>query len=50
MLAKGKRLYDSAVFANYVSAIAVTRKGAQSSTPTLEEVEEYIKKTKQDIY
>ncbi len=44
MLANGRNLQDAAVFANYVSAIVVTRKGAQSSIPTLEEVQQYIEK------
>lgn len=48
MLAKGKSLSDAAVFANYVSAIAVTRKGAQSSIPTLDEVREYIERFERD--
>lgn len=38
MLAQGKDLKEAAVFANQVSAIVVTRKGAQSSIPSLEEV------------
>lgn len=42
MLAEGKGLREAAIFANYVSAIVVTRKGAQSSIPTLEEVKRYI--------
>ena len=42
MLAEGKSLQEAAVFANYVSAIVVTRKGAQSSIPTLQEVQQYI--------
>lgn len=42
MLAEGKSLREAAKFANYVSAIVVTRKGAQSSIPTLEEVKRYI--------
>ncbi|MCD7745180.1 MAG: ribokinase [Lachnospiraceae bacterium] len=41
-LLEGKNLKEAAEFANYVSAIVVTRPGAQSSIPTLEEVEEYI--------
>ena len=44
MLAQGKDIREAAEFANYVSAIVVTRKGAQSSIPKLEEVEEYMKK------
>lgn len=42
-LMEGKNLKEAAEFANCVSAIVVTRKGAQSSIPTLEEVEQYIK-------
>lgn len=42
MLAEGKTLAEAAEFANYVSAIVVTRKGAQSSIPMREEVMEYI--------
>lgn len=41
-LMEGKNLKEAAEFANCVSAIVVTRKGAQSSIPTLTEVEEYI--------
>lgn len=41
-LLEGKSLREAAEFANCVSAIVVTRKGAQSSIPTLEEVEQYI--------
>lgn len=44
MLAEGKNLEEAAIFANYVSSIVVTRKGAQSSIPTLDEVTEYIEK------
>lgn len=39
-LANGKSILDAAVFANRVSAVTVTRKGAQSSIPSLEEVED----------
>lgn len=42
MLAQGKNLKEAAEFANKVSAVVVTRKGAQSSIPTLEEVERYF--------
>lgn len=42
MLAEGKTLAEAAEFANYVSSIVVTRKGAQSSIPMLDEVLEYI--------
>lgn len=41
-LMEGKDLKEAAEFANCVSAIVVTRKGAQSSIPALEEVEQYI--------
>lgn len=41
-LAEGRGLREAAIFANYVSAIVVTRKGAQSSIPNLEEVKRYI--------
>lgn len=37
-LAEGKPLTEAAEFANKVSSIVVTRKGAQSSIPTMEEV------------
>lgn len=42
MLADGKGLREAAVFANYVSGIVVTRKGAQSSIPTLDEVRRFM--------
>lgn len=42
MLAEGKDIEEAAEFANCVSAIVVTRKGAQSSIPTMEEVIEYM--------
>lgn len=38
MLLEGKTLHEAAEFANRVSAIAVTREGAQSSIPSLQEV------------
>lgn len=40
MLAQGKDVREAAEFANDVSSIVVTRKGAQSSIPTLEEVQQ----------
>ncbi|MBN1805709.1 MAG: ribokinase [Sedimentisphaerales bacterium] len=43
-LAKGKTLYDSAVYANYVAALSVTKIGAQSSMPSSEVVESFIKR------
>lgn len=42
-LAQGCTIREAAEFANCVSAIVVTRKGAQSSIPTMEEVEDYIR-------
>ncbi len=43
MLAEGKDLKTAARFANFVSSMVVTKKGAQSSIPTLEEVKETMK-------
>jgi ribokinase len=45
-IAEGKSIMESAEFANLVSAIVVTRKGAQSSIPTLEEVQRYQERMK----
>ncbi len=45
-LLEGKTPREAAEFANMVSSIVVTRPGAQASIPSLEEVEEYIKKKK----
>lgn len=42
MLVQGKDIREAAEFANVVSAIVVTRKGAQTSMPMLEEVVEYM--------
>lgn len=39
-MARGENIREAAAFANRVSSIVVTRKGAQSSIPALEEVEE----------
>lgn len=41
-LSEGKNLREAVTFGNYVSSIVVTRQGAQSSIPTMEEVQEYI--------
>ena len=41
MLAKGKTLEESSIFGSKAASIACTRKGAQSSIPTLAEVENY---------
>ena len=37
----GKEIREAAIFANNVAALSVTRMGAQSSMPTLEEVQEF---------
>lgn len=42
-LAQGKTLADAALFANYVAALSVTKMGAQSSMPTREKVESFMK-------
>jgi ribokinase len=42
-LAQGKKLYDAALYANYVAALSVTKIGAQSSMPLKETVESFIK-------
>lgn len=41
-LAKGEELASAIEFADKVATIVVTRKGAQSSVPSIQEVEEYI--------
>jgi len=43
-LAQGKTLTDAATFAKYVAALSVTKMGAQSSMPTREAVEDFMKK------
>jgi len=43
-LAQGKTLADAALFANYAAALSVTKMGAQSSMPTREAVETFMKK------
>ncbi len=40
-LSKGKDIYSAIEFGSKVAAITVTRKGAQSSLPTIEEVEKF---------
>jgi len=42
-LAQGWELFDAALFANQVAALSVTKMGAQSSMPTKEEVESFMK-------
>jgi ribokinase len=41
-IAQNKALLDAALFANYVAALSVTKMGAQSSMPTLGEVESFM--------
>ncbi|MHC4626542.1 MAG: ribokinase [Planctomycetota bacterium] len=42
-LARGKTLPEAAMLANHVGALSVTRMGAQSSMPSSEEVESFVK-------
>jgi len=42
-LARGRTLREAAVFANYVAALSVMTMGAQSSMPSAEQVESFIK-------
>ncbi|MFH1885034.1 MAG: ribokinase [Planctomycetota bacterium] len=42
-LAQGKTLADAALFANQVAALSVTKMGAQSSMPTREAVESFVR-------
>lgn len=48
MLAEGENLRGATEFANMVSAIVVTRKGAQSSIPNIEEVLAYSNSLKKE--
>lgn len=41
-IAQGAGLREAAEYANYVSALVVTRKGAQSSIPSAKEVEVFL--------
>ena len=41
-IAGNKTLLDAALFANYVAALSVTKMGAQSSMPTLQEVKSFM--------
>jgi len=41
-IAENKAILDAALFANYVAALSVTKMGAQSSMPTLGEVESFM--------
>jgi len=42
-LAQGWELFDAALFANQVAALSVTKMGAQSSMPTREAVESFVR-------
>ncbi len=42
-LAQGRELFDAALFANQVAALSVTKMGAQSSMPTREAVESFVR-------
>jgi len=42
-LAGGQTLYEAALFASYVAALSVTKMGAQSSMPTREAIESFMK-------
>ncbi len=42
-LAGGRKLFEAASFAGHVAALSVTKMGAQSSMPTAEEVESFMK-------
>jgi ribokinase len=42
-LAQGREFFDAALFANQVAALSVTKMGAQSSMPTREAVESFVK-------
>jgi len=42
-LAGGRKLFEAALFAGHVAALSVTKMGAQSSMPTAEEVESFMK-------
>jgi ribokinase len=44
-MAEGKTIREAALFANYVAALSVTKMGAQSSMPTRQAVESFIKNT-----
>jgi len=43
-VAEGKTVSQAASFANYVAALSVTKMGAQPSTPTLKEVQDFMNK------
>jgi ribokinase len=43
-IAQGRTILEAALFANDVAALSVTKMGAQSSMPSMKEVEKFIKK------
>jgi ribokinase len=45
-LAQGQELFEAALFANCVAALSVTKVGAQSSMPTKQEVESFMRQEK----
>jgi ribokinase len=45
-LLQGKNAEEAAAFACAVAALSVTRKGAQPSMPTAQEVDKFLKKAK----
>jgi ribokinase len=48
-IAQGKTIKEAAKYANYVAALSVTKRGAQSSLPTKEEVENFMKQSKKNL-
>jgi ribokinase len=48
-IAQGKIIKEAAMCANYVAALSVTKRGAQSSLPTQEEVENFMRQSKQKL-
>jgi len=48
-IARGKTIKEAARCANYVAALSVTKRGAQSSLPTQEEVENFMQQSKQNL-
>jgi len=48
-IAQGKTIAEAAKSANYVAALSVTKRGAQSSMPTQEEVKDFMQRSKQNF-
>jgi ribokinase len=48
-LAEGKPILEAAVFANAAAAISVTRRGAQSSIPSRDEVDAFMARTRTEV-